>query len=192
MLLAVFSKPRWQIEVRNSNIGGASLEKHWTVGRASEEIAQGDYDVVLLQDAFQVTTATVFKQHVRLFVAQIREAGARPVLVMTWPDKPFWATVEEIAQAHREIATEVGADVAPVPIAWQRAMAERPDVELYHYDGRHANDRGGYLAACVVYATAFGKSPVGLPSEPLGVTGDDAAFLQRIAWEAVEAYRAQR
>lgn len=32
-------------------------------------------------------------------------------------------------------------------------------------DGSHANAAGSYLAACVIYATITGKSPLGAPRE---------------------------
>jgi hypothetical protein len=53
---------------------------------------------------------------------------------------------------------------------------------------------GTYLAINVVYATIIGKSPIGLaylPSPGGGVTEDAATFLQRIAWETVQAYQMQ-
>ncbi len=81
--------------------------------------------------------------------------------------------------------------MAPVALAWQRAMAERPDLGLYLWDKIHQDMCGGYLAAIVVYATVLGKSPIGLASVPLGVMEDEAAFLQRIAWETIDAYQTQ-
>lgn len=111
----------------------------------------------------------------------------------------------EIAQADRNIATELGIDVAPVGLAFQRAMQERPDLDMYDSDGEHPSIYGTYLATNVIYATVFGESPVGLfylPPEgnymfsnggyPRGITKEEAAFLQRIAWETVQAYQAQQ
>ena len=59
----------------------------------------------------------------------------------------------------------------------------------------HPNIQGTYLATCVIYATILDKSPIGLPyvpSEQGGVTEEEAVFLQRIAWETVQDYKAQQ
>ena len=40
------------------------------------------------------------------------------------------AEMERNAHAHRDIAKELGADIAPVDLAWQRALEERPDLAL--------------------------------------------------------------
>ena len=40
-----------------------------------------------------------------------------------------------------------------------------------------------------IYATIFDRSPEGLAVAPEDVTPEDAAFLQRIAWETVQEWR---
>lgn len=172
---------------------GAPLETMWENTEAREMIGAGDYDVVVLQDGLPGTDVDTFHAYTRRFVVEIRETGAEPVLFMTWPRSGI--TLEEIAQAYRDIATELGLDVAPVGIAWQRAMQERPELDMYASDKTHPSIHGTYLAVNVVYATVFGESPVGLnylPSMHQGVTEEQAAFLQRIAWETVQEYQTQQ
>jgi len=77
--------------------------------------------------------------------------------------------------------------VIPAGLAFAAARAKRPELELYQPDKRHPTLAGTYLAACVVYATLFGKSPVGL-SYTAGLVPDTAAFLHTVAWEAVQEY----
>ena len=67
--------------------------------------------------------------------------------------------------------------VALVGSAWELAGALLPlsdpaFVDLFMADeepnyGYHANDRGSYLAACVIYSRIYGSSPVGLHQDPL-------------------------
>ncbi len=93
--------------------------------------------------------------------------------------------------------------MAPVGLAFQRALEERPDLDLYNDDGMHANPQGTYLTLAVLYATIFEQNPVGatyrMPADRTNRYGwmipddwqlsdSDAEFLQRIAWETVEAY----
>jgi len=77
---------------------------------------------------------TIF-EFVRKFDTEIKKSGADTVLFMAWPYEDSVAdqlfpvkpmTIEEIAPAHRDIATELGVEVAPVGLAWQRAMETRP------------------------------------------------------------------
>ena len=173
---------------------GAPLETMWEDTKAREMINEGDYDVVVLQDAIHKTDVDTFHAYTRRFVAEIRETGAEPLLFMTWSRKGI--TTEEIGQAYRDIAMELGLDVAPVGFAWQSAMEERPELDMYDSDEIHPSIHGTYLTVNVMYATIFGESPIGLtylPTEDSGVvTEEEATFLQRIAWETVQEYQAQQ
>jgi hypothetical protein len=140
-----------------------------------------------------------FSEYAGLFDEAIETSGAETVLYMHWP----WSILpvpsqEQIAEVFDATGVELDATVAPVGIAWQRAQTERPDLALYGDDGIHANPYGIYLAMCVFYATLFQRSPEGasyrmaeFPRSGFGfavadnwkLSDDDAAFLQRIAWE---------
>jgi len=172
---------------------GASLEIMWEKTGARGMIEKNNYDVVILQDALPNTDVETFHMYVRKFVEEIRNVGAEPVLFMTWSRKGL--TTEEVAQAYFDIATELDVAVAPVGLAWQRATEERPELDMYDTDKVHPSIHGSYLTVSVMYATIFGESPVGLsylPAGNPGVTGEEAAFLQRIAWEMVQEYGAQQ
>ena len=57
-------------------------------------------------------------------------------------------------------------------------------------DDEHPSPSGTYLAAATIYATVFGASPEGLYYPDSHVSPDDAAFLQRIAWDSVLEWEA--
>jgi hypothetical protein len=59
---------------------------------------------------------------------------------------------------------------------------------FYLFNLSRANDTGA-RAVNVVYATLFDESPEGLTYCPRGISEDEAAFLQRIAWETVQEYQ---
>ena len=46
---------------------------------------------------------------------------------------------------------------------------------------------GSHLAACVIYATIYGRNPVGLPGGIGKLTDEEARPLQAIAWKVVQA-----
>ncbi len=111
---------------------------------------------------------------------------------MTWANKSHPGTQKIIADAYGQIATELGAVLAPVGLAWEKAQALDEELNLHHIDDRHANPSGAYLTACVFYAVFFNASPEGLPAAlqiegkiRLDLAADRAGFLQKIAYETV-------
>lgn len=171
--------------------GGVTLEYHWQNG-ARKAIRDGDFDAVVLQGYLpgaETRNDEPFLEHARLFDEVIGETGADTVFFMTWP-RGFndWSDYDDVAEAHRIVEAELGARVAPAALAFELARVERPDLELMDADQIHATWEGAYLAAATVYATLFDRSPEGLPYA-FGVDPEDAAFMQRIAWQAVNDWR---
>ncbi len=198
--LAGSATPPMKIAADMSLSGGTPLEGLWSQpGGRHEQILNGKYDRVVLQATLSRTgrvygypadTGEKFREYAGRFDKEIRESGGRTVLFMHWQfNEPDAIALEEIARLHRDVAAELGVEVAPVGLAFRRVQEERPDVGLLS-DSVHSNFEGGYLAACVLYATLFKKSPVGLSFIGWGsMTPEQAAFLQRIAWETVQEYR---
>ncbi len=195
--LAGSAIPPLIIQTKSLTSSGWTLKTHWDFRITHDEINEGNYDVVVLQSYLQTSDVETFQEYARKFIAESKNAGAEPVLFMPGRDTiRELLTMDDVAQAHFDIATEQGVDVAPVGLAWKRAMEERPELDMYKKDKIHPSVYGHYLAASVVYATVFGESPVGLtylPLEGFGIdmTEEEAAFLQRIAWETVQEYQAQ-
>ena len=174
--------------------GGASLKVMWGKTKAPATISEGDYDVVVLQEDIPETDVKSFHKFARKFDSSVRKSGARPVFFMAWPYKRLgWIGLKEIAQAHREIGAELGAQVAPVGIAWEKAMKERPEVDMYAKDKEHPSIQGTYLALCVLYSTIYGESPLKLeylPKKHGNMTAREAAWLRRVAWATVQVEQA--
>jgi hypothetical protein len=185
-------EPEQPFEGRAETEGGVTLEYHWQNG-AVENIRTGDFDVVVLQGYLPGSTtgtAESFIEHARRFDTLIRESGAETVFFMTWPrDRGDWSNIDDVVEAHRLVAAELDARVAPAALAFEKARAERPDLALIDDDQVHATWDGAYLAAATVYGTLFERSPEGLTYH-FGVTADNAAFLQRIARETIDEWRA--
>lgn len=83
-------------------------------------------------------------------------------------------------EAHALIAAQQPAHVAAVGEAWRQFFIENPTLELHAPDGSHANAHGTYLAACVMFTTLFGQSPVGNGFDA-GLPPENAALLQDLA-----------
>jgi hypothetical protein len=171
--------------------GGAFLKVLWELKTPIRAIETGNFDVVVLQDDIPETNVDYFRQYARLFVEEARQHNTRPVLLMAWAYQRLgWISMQEIARAHRDLAKELNVDVAPVGLAWQRSISQRPDLDMYDRDREHPSIYGTYLATCVVYATIYGKDPTGSTYVAPGITPEVGTFLQRIAWQSVRDYLA--
>jgi hypothetical protein len=171
-------------------VGGATLKDHWNTAATRAAVQQGQWDYVVLQEQSQLPIVDPAEMHryVRLFDQEIRRAGAKTVLFLTWARQDAPASQQSLTDAYMRIGRELRATVAPVGPAWQRARVARPSLELYEPDQSHPSLAGSYLAACVFYATIYHKSPAGVANTAGSALPDaDAAALQRVAWETVSS-----
>jgi hypothetical protein len=162
--------------------GGASLRRHWNKGVAVQEIQEGNYDRVVLQEqsTLPVKNAKRMHENVRLFDNAIRQSGARTALYMTWARQHAPEAQDVIADAYASIANELDADVIPTGLVWQRVLRLPRHPVLHDRDGSHPTLAGSYLAACCAVAVLFKANPVGLWA-PDAVTAADATLLQHAA-----------
>lgn len=178
--------------------GGETFARH--VERSDpaaplEEIAEGKWDVVVLQENGRLAQASSPSSMppARTLVEAIRRSGAQPLFYMTWAYRERQQDWAKVRATYRRFATHFEADLAPVGIAWQVALRQAPEIDLYHADGIHPSPEGSYLVACVFFAQLFGKSPVGLPRDSeIGVSDEPTRRLQEIAWATVQGFEQPR
>ncbi len=173
------------IAVQRTAVGGYTLKDQWESGQAADAIRSQHWNYVVLQEQSQmpVIGEAQFLAYASRLSEAIRAQRAEPVLFMTWqrPDSvQGGVTTTNLANAYYRVGSQVGARVAPVGIAFANALYQRPQLALNSEDG-HPTAAGTYLAACVLYATLFAKSPAGLGYAPAGISQDERDFLQRIA-----------
>jgi hypothetical protein len=173
---------------------GVSLEWHWNNPATRDMLTSANWDFVVLQDRAggPLEERSSFETHARLLNQEILSQGAQTVFYMTWALKSEPEDQPELAEAYGHTATELGAKLAPVGLAWEKAHRSDPDLDLFHPDGRHANPTGAYLTACVFYAVLLGKSPEGLTGrlfikgkDRVNLDKDQARLLQKIAFDIV-------
>jgi len=176
--------------------GGATLQILQGLGEVHAAIRDGRHDLVILQEdipELKEHTVVPFLEQVRLFDREIRSTGGRTALFMAWPyERLNWVGLETIAEAHRAIGKELDLPVAPVGMAFRRSLQARPGLAMLGPDREHETIHGTYLAAAVLYGTLFCVSPAGLSYRPDGVSAEEAAFLQAVAWSAVQEWAAPR
>jgi hypothetical protein len=183
-------------EVAEHTPGGQTWEGHAADPEVAALILKG-WDYVVLQDqsdqAFIATTGV--KPALQWLDAEIKATGAKTVLYMTWAKHEDGELITEatrfledvlLVRYYQRHAEAIGALVAPVGRAWERALRD-PTVVLHAADGSHPTEAGTYLAACVLYATLTGKSPVDLGDGGLHVDAALAKLLRQVAWETMLA-----
>ena len=133
-------------------------------------------------------------------VIQANDPTTRVVLFETWghdaggqfcvpqdcsPDfLDFDSMQDSVSTAYMEVATSIGADLAPVGRAFQFARQRNPAVTLHEADGFTPTLEGSYLTACVIYTQIYQSSSVGIPFTG-GLPQVTAAFLQDAAANAI-------
>jgi hypothetical protein len=149
------------------------------------------FDVAVMMDCSQCPIhpqlKTAFTDVAKKDSAIVRAHGARPVFFMSWAyaDKPEMTA--QLAEAYTIAGNANDALVIPAGLAFARAIARQPELDLYVADKRHPTLAGTYLAACTVFAALTGRSPVG-NSYLAGIDEPTARFLQTVAWETVRDY----
>ena len=189
------------LQYRSATIGGAPLAYHNIRGLLTpgQLGLKEPFDIVILQDnstsALSASQRASFREKAAEFNAEIVKHGAKTALYMTHAHvKPSrFASpdmIRKVEEMYLSIGNEIGALVIPVGLAFEEAYRQRPDLKLHQdYDGSHPELIGTYLAACVVYASLYGKSPVGNSYDYHGrIDKGTAAFLQKVADETVRKF----
>jgi hypothetical protein len=149
------------------------------------------FDAVIMMDCSQCPIHPqlkgVFHEYVKKNAGIVVKNGARPVLFMSWAYKDKPEMTAQLAEQYTIAGNANDALVVPAGLAFAKAIAKRPGLELYQPDKRHPSLAGTYLAACTTYAAVLKKSPVG-NKYTAGLDAELAGFLQSIASEAVREY----
>jgi hypothetical protein len=173
--------------------GGATLKILNELTWVHDSINNGGYNLTILQeDIPELTEHNVepFYEFASKFNTEIKLAGSKTLLYMAWPyERLNWINLEQITEAHKFISKKLGIPVAPVGIAFENALKANPSIAMLGPDKEHASIHGTYLAVCVIYATIFQESPLGYTYFPIGISKDEAPFLQKIAWETVKNWK---
>jgi pimeloyl-ACP methyl ester carboxylesterase len=183
-----------EVRVDSSAIGGYTLEQHVGDRRTQKKLGSAPWDFVVLQESIRVITSesardTQMIPAVRALQEKIRSPGAQTVLVLMWASiyavgegelDHFAADQAQTTAALQQLAQEMDILVAPVGPAWEQSLRQKPELRLWGSDNQHASRAGTYLMACVLYATIYQQSPVGL-SFTAGLPEETVRFLQEIA-----------
>ena len=172
--------------------GGWTLEMHYNNPATIDEITNGEYDLVILQEMTSrpVNDPELFYEYATLLDSVITEAGSQTVFFFSWPfESVFDEMIEQQSAAYNYIGQLLDAPVIPVARAWQLSRQQNPDLNLFMPDGNHPNVHGTYLACCTFYPFLWDDNPIGAEyvNDPI-ITTEEKEFLQTIAWETYGIY----
>ena len=192
-LMADNTKKPINIQVDKATKGGATLKIHFGIDSVHEKIKNSNSDIVILQEdipEYKEHSVAPFFEYATLFEKEIALSKSKLVFFMAWPyERLNWISLDEIVAAHKTIAKQLNATVAPVGIALDRSLRIRPQMAMLGKDKEHESIHGTYLASCVIYATLFNKSPKGVSYWPEGITKQEARYLQALAWKTVKDWK---
>ena len=147
--------------------GGATLTQHLETEATIQTIQTGNWDFVVLQEQSQTPAlggqyTASFNKAVNELCEIIQDAGARPVLYITWGRRdgdarnpnlfPDFETMQgKLSKAYREAARKNDALLAPVGEVWSAVREKDPVLgkALYQKDGSHPSTKGTFLISCV-------------------------------------------
>jgi hypothetical protein len=201
-LPTMFANLAWagghRVETGMQAPGGWTLADHAGSRDTVNTMASKQWDFVVLQEQSEIPSVESYRQAqmypaARRLVSMIRDAGATPMLFVTWAHQGGWpqnrmpdyvSMQSSIDEGYLFIAGEQHAAVAPVGFAWMTRVGQSLNPDLWQGDGSHPTTAGTYLAASVFYAAIFIQSPTGL-SYHADLADDAAASLQEVASSTV-------
>ena len=124
------------------------------------------FDAVILQDnstgPIHPQRKEIFEKYAKQHAYDLQCFGIQPLIMMTWARKNKPEMTQQLADATTKVGNEADAMVIPVGLAFAEAIKQDPKLELYRADKTHPSPEGTYLEACVVFASMYHRSPVGL------------------------------
>ena len=178
--------PELELNASAITMGGATLQSHYGNMNTMNTIEFGNWDYVILQEQSTrpVDNPEMFYLYAELMNEVITNSGAETMFFMTWAREYDPGMIEGLAEAYNSIGEQLEADVCPVGRAWQLALEQNPQINLYSNDGSHPNVKGTYLTVCLFYSCLFGVTPMGIEFvNDQSITEEERLFLQTIAWQ---------
>jgi len=163
----ISNKTSTKLITKKSTLGGAKLSEHWNGARGlktKEIIANGNFDVVVLQDHSMSTIKepdSILK-YSKLFCDFVKSKGAKPYLYVTWAREFVPQYQETINNVYSQVSKGKNVVAVPVGDAWALAQKLRPTIKLFNPDGSHPSIYGTFLTACVFVKILTNE----LPKEP--------------------------
>jgi hypothetical protein len=192
-----YTPETWKMAtISGSNLAHHNIHSYLAPGKLG---VQKPFEIVVLQggsgDTSSAARRAVFEATVVEFDREIRKTGAKTALYMNHAygkahERFDPNMIRDVERLLVSVGNKVGALVIPVGLAFEEAYRQRPGVKLHKdFDGSHPDLLGTYLAACVTYASLYGKPVAGNPYDYYeNIDKEMVAFLQSIADQTVRKF----
>lgn len=172
--------------VDSVSYANVSLGDQWEKATARKAIAEGKYDVVVLQQGPSAAPENriTLKKDAARFADLIRKSGARPALYMVWPSVSRPKDWDGVDASYTAAAKACDCLLLPAGRAWRLTLEEKGDCPVFAADGFHPSRTGSYLAALVIAAGILEKPPEELAADPR-IPEETLHLLQRSATRAL-------
>jgi hypothetical protein len=165
-------------------------------------IRQGSWDFVVLQDnqgrfvynyGLFPSSSKVIEGHKKILDSVMHYSPCAHMLWFAgWAFKngypPYGNTgaemIDRIYVNYSFLKDSLGGINAPIGIAWERAVAEIPAIDLWGPDAAHQSLAGSYVTAAVLFETVFRKDVTNTDFDG-GLDSATARTYRRIAYETV-------
>lgn len=189
--------------------GGYTFNGHSTNAASLALLTSNTWDYVVLQEQSQLPAfpysqvITDCYPYAETLCDSIRSANecAIPLFFNTWGREigdPQWDSIDtyiemndRLFNGYTYMATANSGKVSPVGFAFREVFNDLNAIVthgmLYSPDGSHPSLLGSYLAACVFNNVIFNTNSLGINYLPTGVTIGQAAYLQQVADNVLNA-----
>jgi hypothetical protein len=183
--------------------GGCYLSCHWSDTSKIAIVAQGHFDMVVLQEGGDLTNSTSsadaeqFYHFAQRWADTIRTSGATPVLYMMWAWREDTGAAMLIKTNHHaaeydSAARLIRAKVIPIGRGYYKLRNDTSQIAKsinLFTDYQHPTCCATYFIGCICFSALYGISPIGnaylggdLGDSASVPTPEQARALQRIAW----------
>ena len=186
------------VEAGSSANPGWKLEQHAQSETTLSLIAKKHWDYIILQEQSALPAFARDRQQsmypaARILKEKAQQYGAKTILLAAWARRDglkqagipnFKEMQTKLSEGYMEVANKLDMIVAPVGVAWENVLNDKPYFPLWQADGSHPGKSGTYLAACVLFSVIFKESPEGIDYTS-GLTQSTSIFLQKVAGATV-------
>lgn len=181
--------------VAEAEPGWLFLDERVDHKRSLELLTGNDWTHVILQAQkySQSGLVTYSTSAAESWVRRAKAQQATPIMFPEHAQRGRLAEGRRIHALHLSIAAAEATCVAPVGLAWDKALELQPDLRLHSSDGNHAALAGGLLSSLVFYEVITGESADLLPYiAEIDVEASTQDFLGQVASEALAEHVACR
>lgn len=197
--IAASATPPVRYEVQMVADGGYMLRDHLADGIAQDQIAEGGWDLVVLQDASMLSFSAQGRDEMTQAAGALAKAAhgvkAKVAYLAHWPPETLYhprhsksGAVAQIEKTYAQLAKATDATVIRAGALWAKAWA-KGQTGLYDWDDHHASVKGAYAAALAIAHHLGDVDLATVTWSPRVVDEPDAQVLRQAALIADSASR---